>query len=647
MVKQRWDVPWMTTPIRRLIRKKKRIYNAYKRNPNDNSWEKFTKTRKTVQKELNRSKNDYLLGLLEDPTNPNSDPSVSKRFWGHVKSLKRDSTGISTLQVDGKEMVSAKDKAYALSQQYSSVFTTEDLSQIPCLVGKSLPTIEPLVIDPEGVEKLLCNINPKKANGPDGVPSTILKYLGKELAPIVAHIFQQSLDTGDVPADWLTANISAIFKKGDKSIPANYYRPVSLTSVSCKLFEHILFRHIMSHLENFNVLSSFQHGFRAQHSCESQLIITVEDLAKNLDNKIQTDVLILDFQKAFDTVPHQRLIQKLEFYGIRGNILKWITKWLTSTTQQVVVDGECSASSPVKSGVPQGTVLGPLMFLLYINDITDNLDSNTKIRLFADDCLLYRSITTEQDSRVLQKDLNSLVEWSSKWQMSFNTRKCKTLRVTTKRNPIEFVTMNTDELENVSHHPYLGVELGNNLKWSNHINNVTLKANNALWFIRRNLWRCTKYVKQQMYFALVRPHLEFACAVWDPFTACDIQRLEAVQRREARFVTNNHKRTEGTVTNIMKDLQWPSLEQRRKTNRLAIMYKIQNDQIAIPIPHYLHRQTAQTRQFHPQRFRTVAIHSDTYKHSFFPRTIKDWNSLTPSMYDAKSLVVFKQCIQNV
>lgn len=186
-------------------------------------------------------------------------------------------------------------------------------------------------VDPEGVEKLLSNIDPKKANGPDGVPSIILKCLSMELAPVVSHIFQQSLDMGDVPTDWLIANITAIFKKGDKSIPANY-RPMSLTSVTCKSFEHIIFHHIMSHLEKHNVLSSFQHGLRAQHSCESQLIITVDDLANNLNKKVQTDVLILDFQKAFDTVPHQRLLQKLESYGIRGNILNWITKWLTSRT---------------------------------------------------------------------------------------------------------------------------------------------------------------------------------------------------------------------------------------------------------------------------------------------------------------------------
>ena len=184
-------------------------------------------------------------------------------------------------------------------------------------------------------------------------------------------------------------------------------------------FSCVIFRQIICWLFSYIILSNFQsiqliHLTSVLSQNRPLQAIYKNPLIHYLDNKIQTDVLILDFQKAFDTVPHQRLIQKLEFYGISGNILKWITKWLTSRTQQVFVDGECSASSPVKSGVPQGTVLRPLMFLLYINDITDNLDSNTKVCLFADHCLLYRS-TTEQDSRVLQKDLDSLVEWSSKW----------------------------------------------------------------------------------------------------------------------------------------------------------------------------------------------------------------------------------------
>ena len=228
--------------------------------------------------------------------------------------------------------------------------------------------------------------------------------------------------------------------------------------------EHILFRHIMDHLEKYNILSSFQHGFRSNHSCESQLLITVEDLARNLDRGLQTDVLILDFQKAFDTVPHQRLIRKLDFYGIRGTILTWITKWLSARTQQVVVDGEASEPVHVRSGVPQGTVLGPLMFLIYINNIADNMDSATNIRLFADDCLLYRIIRSSDDTDSLQNDLNSLTDWSSKWQMSFNTSKCKLLRITTKRNPITHsYRMADDLLETVKHHPYLGVELSHNL----------------------------------------------------------------------------------------------------------------------------------------------------------------------------------------
>jgi hypothetical protein len=248
------------------------------------------------------------------------------------------------------------------------------------------------------------------------------------------------------------------------------------------------------------------------------------------------------------------------------------------------------------------------MFLIYINDIAEGIHSGTSIRLFADDCLLYRVIRDPADAAILQSDLNTLVEWSNKWQMSFNTKKCKTLRVTTKKTPvIHPYKMSSDQLEAVSHYPYLGVELTYNLKWSIHINNITAKANRALWFLRRNLWRCPAVIKQQMYFSLVRPLLEYASSVWDPHITSDIQKIEMVQRRAARFVTRNYSKIPGSMTDILHQLQWPTLEQRRIESRLTVMFKIQHELIAIPIPDYVKKQPlSHTRQYHPSKFSTMA-----------------------------------------
>ena len=216
------------------------------------------------------------------------------------------------INVNEQEISSAKGKAEALNQQYCSVFTSENTNHMPKMNGEPFPSIDTLTIDLDGVTKLLQEINPKKAYGPDGIHFQLLKDLSQELAPVICHIFSKSLSTGDLPDDWLTTNITAIFKKGEKCKPSNY-RPVSLTSVTCKLIEHIIFRHIMAHLEEHNILSHFQHGFRSGHSCETQLLIKIEDLSRNLHDNKQTDVQILDFQKAFDVVPHQRLLQKLNF----------------------------------------------------------------------------------------------------------------------------------------------------------------------------------------------------------------------------------------------------------------------------------------------------------------------------------------------
>ena len=308
----------------------------------------------------------------------------------------------------------------------------------------------------------------------------------------------------------------------------------------------------MDHVDIHKILKDYQHGFRFRHSCETQLINTIEDLAKGLDNHQQMDLLILDFSKAFDTVAHQRLIKKLDYYGIRDETLLWITNWLTGRTQQVVVDGDHSVKSPVRSGVPQGTVLGPLMFILYINDIGDGTTSN--IRLFADDCLLYRTISNKQDSRVLQNDLDTMCNWAKIWQMHFNPDKCSVLRVTRKRKSIDTkYVMLGKTLNQVQHRPYLGVEFSHNLSWDYHIKNVSTKGHRILNFLRRNLSGCSQDTKSQAYKSLVRPGLEYAGTAWDPYQTKDIYKLEAVQRRAARFVTGNYIQ-EASVTNMLNQL---------------------------------------------------------------------------------------------
>ena len=354
------------------------------------------------------------------------------------------------------------------------------------------------------------------------------------------------------------------------------------------------------------------------------------DWAKILDNRGQVDTFILDFEKAFDTPPHELLKIKLFRYGIGGKTLKWIDSFLCFRQQRVVVNGVKSDWAPVLSGVPQGTVLGPLLFSLYINDISSDIES--EIRLFADDCVCYREIKDEEDTMKLQRDIDRLGSWARKWGMRFQPVKCNMMQLTRKR--IKKIhasyTLEGTNLENVESIKYLGVTITSDLRWNTHVSNVCTKANRTLGFLRRNLYSCPQEVKEAAYKGLVRPVLDYGSSVWDPPGVVLQEELESVQKRAARFVTGNYNYETGSMTGILGQLKWESLKKRRKDNRLILLYKGLKGKASVPTDDLIPK-TRRCRNQHSMAFQTPIANTDVYKGSFFPQTIRDWNALPDSL----------------
>ncbi len=645
LTKTKQDVPWINGDLRKLIRKRDRAHKKKQKSKSPKDAAKFKKLKAEAQRQLRRSYWDYVEEIVE----PNPEQPGNKRFYSFIKHRRCDNKDITSLKKDGILYTEDKDKANILNKQFQDAFSkpiqyTKDEFQRRCpMPTTAYPNMEPIVIDENGVEKLLRDLKPNKASGPDGISPRVLKQLSREIAPIVTIIFRKSLSSGVVPSDWKSAYVAPVFKKGRKYDAINY-RPISLTSICCKIMEHIVVSHIMNHGDRHSILYKLQHGFRRCLSCETQLIDFVDDITKNLDDNKQTDIIVMDFAKAFDKVNHSLLLHKLDHYGIRGEVNRWLESFLTNRSQQVVVGGEKSDSVPVGSGVPQGSVLGPSLFLFYINDIQARLHS--KVRLFADDTIIYLVITSPADAAKLQEDLDLLSLWEERWMMSFHPDKCTVLTVTKKRKPtVSKYTLHGHTLEHVDCAKYLGIHLDSKLNWHHHVQSVCKKANGMIGFLRRNLNIASTSVKSLAYMSLVRPTIEYASAAWDPFLDCDITRIEKVQRRAARYVLNRYHNT-SSVTNMLNILNWPTLQDRRCHARLTMLYKIANGLISLDSANQLIHATRSTRRSHTMAFQHISSRTDARKYSFYPRTVKAWNNLPHPVATAESLEIFKALLSD-
>ena len=408
--------------------------------------------------------------------------------------------------------------------------------------------------------------------------------------------------------------------------------------------ERILREKIVDHLEKNNLLSKHQHGFRSKRSCLTQLLEYFSEIHDILDNNDPVDAIYLDCKKAFDTVPHKRLLAKLEAYGISGKILKWIETFLTNRSQQVIINGVLSESLPVLSGVPQGSVLGPVLFLIFINDLLVGISSLGK--LFADDSKIYRKIHSQEDRNILQEDLIKLQEWSQKWLLQFNEDKCKVMHIGSKQQNYEY-QLNNKVLEVTTVEKDLGIYVTPNMKVATHVAKVAAKANSMVGRIKRTFSYMDDKMFKALYPSLIRSQMEYAVQAWSPQFKKDILVLEKVQQRATKLVPRLRDLPYETRK---KELGLTSLEDRRIRGDLIEVFKLMHGFENVDRKQFFKLSSEvhdsgtrghEWKIYEPQR------KSKSREDFFDIRIIKTWNRLPPEVVCRQSLKTFKEKLDSL
>jgi hypothetical protein len=446
-----------------------------------------------------------------------------------------------------------------------------------------------------------------------------------------------------VPRNWKDARITAIFKKGDRKCATNY-RPVSLTSVVCNVFEQLIREHIMKHMKKNKLFTNKQFGFINGRATGLQLIKVLNEWTEALERNNYVDCIYMDFQKAFDTVPHNRLLLKLAAYGISDQIKGWVQNFLLNRRQQVRVNDITSDWNRVGSGIPQGSVIGPMLFVIYINDMPSKLTSSCY--LFADDTKIFRSIENENSRKCLQEDLNKLGKWSDEWLLKFHPKKCISMSVGNKTQPTYNYNLpsgnENHSLQWVQEVKDIGVIIDDKLNFDIHINSKINKANSILGLIRRSYKYLDTDTFIPLYKAMVRTHFDYAATIWSPCTLKHRDIIERVQRRATKQLP---KMANLEYSERLKQLGLPTLAYRRQRGDMIEAYKIANNKYDKEVCQDILNMRENWQQSGLRGHNHTLTHerhkNKKRKHFFTQRIVRVWNSLPYTLVNAPSLNIFK------
>ena len=524
--------PWIDGDVIHLSNKKETKRRKAKRTGRQRHWAKYREYNQRLQNLIHRKFNNYVANCTGEI---NDNP---RKFWTLVGTKTGNRGYPDIMKLDNESTDTDQGKATLFNTFFGSVFTLPDANEELPEVDKVInPYLENIVIEEREVETALKAIDPTKATGPDNISSRLLKECAESLAYPLTRIFNASLKTGKVPSSWKQAKVCPVFKKGEKCDIKNY-RPISLLAISSKILERCIFNRIIGYIDP--QITDCQHGFTTGRSTVTQLLEAYDNISKDVENRKQVDALYLDLSKAFDSVSYPHLLIKLQWFGINGKLLAWFKDYLTGRTQRTGVNGAISDPIEVISGVPQGSILGPLLFIMFINDMPHAILGDSKISLYADDSKIFKKVDSYHDCMDLQQQLDHLVEWSKRWRLNFNASKCKIMSITRKILPFRYqYHIAGTPLERVTSMNDLGILVQDNLLWDDHIRRIVGRANRNLFFIKRAIGEHAPFkAKMILYTSLVRSQLEYGSTVWAPITKQNIELLERVQRRGTKYICN-------------------------------------------------------------------------------------------------------------
>ena len=496
----------------------------------------------------------------------------------------------------------------------------------------------------EELMKIIRNLKVHKAHGQDDISIRMIKICDKSILKPLILLFENSMKSSYYPDIWKRSNIIPVHKKNDKQL-VNNYRSISLLPIFGKIFEKIIFNRIYNFLSEENLLNNNQSGFRPSDSCVNQLLSITHEIFEAFDCNPTLEVrsVFLDISKAFDKVWQEGLLYKLKSVGISGELIKLLENYLSNRLQMVVLNGQTSPWRPVLAGVAQGSILGPLLFLIYINDLPNRLKSNAK--LFADDTSLFTIVKDKNDSaNILNNDLSLISRWAYDWKMLFNPdpkKPAQELIFSRKKQSQSHptISLNNIPIERASYQKHLGIILDEKLNFKQHIDNAILKINKGISVIKKLRYSLPRKSLVTIYKAFLRPLIDYEDIIYDqPQNESFCDKLESVKYKAALAITGAIQGT--SPEKIYQELGLESLKNRRWYKRLCCMFKIMNEEA----PKYLNNMTPKGQQTIVTRnsnIPTFYCRTDCFKYYFFPSTLKDWFNLDASIRISESIAIFK------